>query len=167
MKDRLGLSPGQPSENDGLPRVRAVRNYVPTKQTELQISIGDNIILLEKTRPEWWKGELNGVVGYFPADYVVESKRVPAVSQQTFTTEIEIEGYLNKRSENTMMKSWQKRWGYVKDGKFGLCQSKVCSPLSFCPQPSSFRKGDNFSSPFSGYTHKTCPRPGRVHSQEG
>jgi len=35
----------------------------------------DIVTLLEKTEKEWWKGELNGAVGFFPSDYVIEIPR--------------------------------------------------------------------------------------------
>jgi hypothetical protein len=37
---------------------------------ELNFREGDVITLLEKIEADWWKGELNGVVGLFPAVYV-------------------------------------------------------------------------------------------------
>lgn len=37
---------------------------------ELSFNKGDVITLLDKIEENWWKGELNGVIGIFPKDYV-------------------------------------------------------------------------------------------------
>jgi len=110
---------------------------------------------LEKTGKDWWKGELNGLIGFFPSEYVIEIPRKStnrnqvfffsflffpsfflsffgfelaincSSKQQNVTTDIEIEGFLNKKGEKMMVKNWQKRWCYVKEGKFHICPNKV------------------------------------------
>ena len=48
---------------------------------ELSLKIGDRILITEEGAPgDWWAGELNGVVGYFPIDFcrVEEEEAAPA-----------------------------------------------------------------------------------------
>ena len=46
--------------------------WIPDNQTnnQLTLSIGDIIIVIERTNNDWWYGELNGLEGYFPTNYV-------------------------------------------------------------------------------------------------
>ncbi len=42
------------------------------QEDELTIVPGNIINVIEKQDQDWWKGELNGTVGIFPATYVEE-----------------------------------------------------------------------------------------------
>ena len=47
-------------------------DYDPQQSDELKIVEGDMINVINKQEDDWWQGELNGVVGIFPATYVQE-----------------------------------------------------------------------------------------------
>ncbi len=53
-----------------LKRVTALYDYNATDATELSFKAGDSISVLDISGGEWWKGELNGTIGWFPANYV-------------------------------------------------------------------------------------------------
>lgn len=50
---------------------RALYDFVPQAEGDLQFSTGDEIEVIESTPTEddWWTGSLNGKVGTFPANY--------------------------------------------------------------------------------------------------
>lgn len=50
--------------------VVAVYSYQATNADELSFNLNDSLRVLDKTHRGWWKGELNGKVGYFPVNYV-------------------------------------------------------------------------------------------------
>jgi hypothetical protein len=47
-------------------------NYKSQQPDELSLVKGAKIRVLEKSDDGWWKGELDGVIGWFPSNYVVE-----------------------------------------------------------------------------------------------
>ncbi|KAK1128818.1 hypothetical protein K0M31_019963 [Melipona bicolor] len=51
-------------------RVMALYPYQAQNEDELSFEKGDVITVLAKDEAEWWKGELNGVSGVFPSNYV-------------------------------------------------------------------------------------------------
>ncbi|GLH02880.1 Drebrin-like protein [Gryllus bimaculatus] len=55
-------------------RCRALYEYAANLYDELNLRPGDIINIHEKQADGWWLGELNGVVGIFPATYVEEIK---------------------------------------------------------------------------------------------
>ncbi|KAI8796822.1 sex muscle abnormal protein 5 [Biomphalaria glabrata] len=52
----------------------AMYDFTPTNQEELALKKGDVIRLLAKSDPNWWEGEVNGRMGFFPKNYVKEYK---------------------------------------------------------------------------------------------
>ncbi|KAL6050144.1 Protein fam13b [Balamuthia mandrillaris] len=48
---------------------RAWYDYTAASPSELSFSKGDVLLVMDKHNSGWWKGEKNGVVGYFPATY--------------------------------------------------------------------------------------------------
>ncbi|CAK8672395.1 unnamed protein product [Clavelina lepadiformis] len=55
---------------DELCRCVAIYDYAATREDELSIHEGDVIKVFEKGADDWWRGEVNGKVGLFPANYV-------------------------------------------------------------------------------------------------
>ncbi|KAK9500523.1 hypothetical protein O3M35_001771 [Rhynocoris fuscipes] len=55
-------------------RCKALYNYTANLYDELTLNPGDIINIHDKQPDGWWLGELNGVVGIFPATYVEEIK---------------------------------------------------------------------------------------------
>ena len=53
-----------------LPRAKALFDYNENVSGDLNFKTGDMICLLQKLNEEWFEGELNGVVGNFPASFV-------------------------------------------------------------------------------------------------
>uniref|UniRef100_UPI003AAB5237 intersectin-2-like n=1 Tax=Centroberyx gerrardi TaxID=166262 RepID=UPI003AAB5237 len=51
-------------------QVIAMYDYTAANQDELSFSKGQLISILDKTNPDWWKGETNGVTGLLPTNYV-------------------------------------------------------------------------------------------------
>jgi signal transducing adaptor molecule len=51
-------------------RVRALYDFNPSEQGELQFRKGDIIAVLESVYKDWWKGSLRGQTGIFPLNYV-------------------------------------------------------------------------------------------------
>lgn len=45
-------------------------DYTAANQDELSFSKGQLINILDKTNPDWWKGEANRVTGLLPTNYV-------------------------------------------------------------------------------------------------
>ncbi|XP_075213015.1 nostrin [Lycorma delicatula] len=56
------------------PRCKALYHYAANLYDELNLSPGDVINIHDKQADGWWLGELNGVIGIFPATYVEEIK---------------------------------------------------------------------------------------------
>lgn len=51
-------------------QVIAIYDYTAANEDELSFSKSQVINLLDKSNPDWWKGELNGVTGLIPTNYV-------------------------------------------------------------------------------------------------
>lgn len=48
----------------------ALYPYQAQNEDELSFEKGDVITVLAKDEAAWWKGELNGISGVFPSNYV-------------------------------------------------------------------------------------------------
>lgn len=57
---------------------RADFDYTKEEDSELSIKRGDVIVLLDNSDEQWWYGETNGAVGYFPATYATILNTVQA-----------------------------------------------------------------------------------------
>lgn len=62
-------APPPPLSLSGI-QVIAIYDYEAADDDELSFSEGQLINVLDKVDPGWWEGELNGVTGLFPANYV-------------------------------------------------------------------------------------------------
>ncbi|KAF7208953.1 transcript variant X2 [Nothobranchius furzeri] len=84
-------------------QVIAMYDYAAANQDELSFSKGQLINVLDKTSPDWWKGEANGVTGLLPTNYV------------TMTTESDPsqQWCANLMTLDTMSPQERKRQGYI------------------------------------------------------
>ena len=64
-----------PLDTCSSPRYTAVFAYTSQTDDEISFAPGDVINLLSKSTNNWWKGELNGKVGVFPAHYAHEERK--------------------------------------------------------------------------------------------
>ena len=64
-----------PLDTSSSPRYTAVFAYTSQTDDEISFAPGDVINLLSKSTDNWWKGELNGKVGVFPAHYAHEQRK--------------------------------------------------------------------------------------------
>nr|CAD7567405.1 unnamed protein product [Timema californicum] len=62
------------SNGSGAGRCKVLYEYSANLYDELNLSPGDVINIHDKQADGWWLGELNGIVGIFPATYVEEIK---------------------------------------------------------------------------------------------
>ena len=53
-----------------LERVMALYPYKAQNDDELNFEKGDVITVISKDEESWWKGEINGMTGVFPSNYV-------------------------------------------------------------------------------------------------
>ncbi|PHH51030.1 Class E vacuolar protein-sorting machinery protein hse1 [Ceratocystis fimbriata CBS 114723] len=51
-------------------RVRALYDFIPSEDGELEFKKGDIIAVLESVFKDWWRGSLRGHIGIFPLNYV-------------------------------------------------------------------------------------------------
>ena len=51
-------------------QVVALYNYAAQHDDELTFAKASVINVLDKSDPDWWRGEVNGTVGVFPVNYV-------------------------------------------------------------------------------------------------
>jgi hypothetical protein len=54
----------------GADKVQAMYPYAALNDDELSFQPDDIISVLSRDEPDWWKGELNGIAGLFPSNYV-------------------------------------------------------------------------------------------------
>ncbi|XP_063218277.1 intersectin-1 isoform X2 [Bacillus rossius redtenbacheri] len=62
--------PQQQPQQDSAEKVVALYPYTAQNEDELTFEKDDVITLLGKDEPSWWRGELRGVSGLFPSNYV-------------------------------------------------------------------------------------------------
>lgn len=53
-----------------LDKVQAMYPYKALNDDELSFEPDDIISVLSRDEPDWWRGELNGIAGLFPSNYV-------------------------------------------------------------------------------------------------
>jgi len=82
MKPAAKPAAGGPPQGRALPvaqppkaQFKALYDYEAVELDELTFKEGDVITLTRKVDPEWWEGQLNGLIGMFPANYVEEIRR--------------------------------------------------------------------------------------------
>eukprot|EP01114_Cavostelium_apophysatum_P010602 TRINITY_DN2452_c0_g1_i2.p1 TRINITY_DN2452_c0_g1~~TRINITY_DN2452_c0_g1_i2.p1 ORF type:complete len:990 (-),score=297.38 TRINITY_DN2452_c0_g1_i2:109-3078(-) len=97
-----------PSEANSAPtptRCKALFDYQASQESELSILPGDIITLVATDDDEWWEGELNGNIGYFPKAYVEIIALTPrsAMSTRIVASTSAVEEF--KKSEESMKES--------------------------------------------------------------
>nr|XP_023690092.1 intersectin-2 isoform X1 [Paramormyrops kingsleyae] len=63
-------------------QVISLYDYTAVNEDEMSFSKGQPINVLEKMSPDWWKGEINGVTGLIPTNYIKMSTNESDTSQQ-------------------------------------------------------------------------------------
>ncbi|CAL8316715.1 unnamed protein product [Merluccius merluccius] len=84
-------------------QVIAMYDYTAANQDELSFSKGQLISVLDKTNPDWWKGEVNGVTGLLPTNYV----------KMTTESDPSQQWCADLMSLDTMTPQERKRQGYI------------------------------------------------------
>lgn len=72
INGKRGLFPSNYVEELTCKKCKALFNYSAQEPDELSIAKEDVITILLKQPNGWWKGELQGRIGVFPANYVAE-----------------------------------------------------------------------------------------------
>uniref|UniRef100_A0A8B9GZK6 Intersectin 2b n=1 Tax=Astyanax mexicanus TaxID=7994 RepID=A0A8B9GZK6_ASTMX len=85
-------------------QVIAMYDYASAKEDELSFSKSQLINVLDKNDPDWWKGEVNGVTGLFPTNYVKMTTSDSDPSQQWCA---------DLTSLDSMSPQEKKRQGYI------------------------------------------------------
>ncbi|XP_035766352.1 intersectin-2a [Neolamprologus brichardi] len=99
-------------------QVIAMYDYTAANQDELSFSKGQLINILDKTNPDWWKGEANGVTGLLPTNYVKMTTESDP-SQQCTVDSLSMsdhgttDGCADLMTLDTMTPQERKRQGYI------------------------------------------------------
>ncbi|XP_070781441.1 intersectin-2-like isoform X2 [Enoplosus armatus] len=99
-------------------QVIAMYDYTAANRDELSFSKGQLINILDKTNPDWWKGDASGVIGLLPTNYVKmttesdPSQQCPADSL-SMSEHGETDGCADLMTLDTMTPQERKRQGYI------------------------------------------------------
>ncbi|XP_055088215.1 intersectin-2-like isoform X3 [Periophthalmus magnuspinnatus] len=97
-------------------QVIAMYDYAAANPDELSFSKGQLISVLDKTNPDWWKGEANGVIGLLPTNYIkmtTESDPSQQCSLDTMSEHGQTDGCADLMTLDTMSPQERKRQGYI------------------------------------------------------
>ncbi|XP_027140384.1 intersectin-2a isoform X1 [Larimichthys crocea] len=99
-------------------QVIAMYDYTAANRDELSFSKGQLISILDKTNPDWWKGDVNGVTGLLPTNYVKMTTESDPSQQCTVDSlslsEHEVtDGCADLMTLDTMTPQERKRQGYI------------------------------------------------------
>ncbi|ERE67344.1 intersectin-2 isoform 1 [Cricetulus griseus] len=84
-------------------QVIAMYDYVANNEDELNFSKGQLINVINKDDPDWWQGEINGVTGLFPSNYV----------KMTTDSDPSQQWCADLQALDTMQPTERKRQGYI------------------------------------------------------
>lgn len=84
-------------------QVIAMYDYAANNEDELNFSKGQLINVLNKDDPDWWQGEINGVTGLFPSNYV----------KMTTDSDPSQQWCADLQTLDTMQPMERKRQGYI------------------------------------------------------
>ncbi|XP_043919961.1 E3 ubiquitin-protein ligase SH3RF2 isoform X2 [Protopterus annectens] len=71
------IAPNDRIPMEGIPCARVLYNYGGQMPGDLRLKAGDVVILHRQVDENWYQGELNGVIGIFPASFVQVIKQLP------------------------------------------------------------------------------------------
>ncbi|XP_041660585.1 intersectin-2a isoform X2 [Cheilinus undulatus] len=99
-------------------QVIAMYDYTAANVDELSFSKGQLINVLDKTNPDWWKGEANGVTGLLPTNYVKMTTESDPSQQCTvdslpMSEHGQTEGCADLVTLDSMTPQERKRQGYI------------------------------------------------------
>ncbi|XP_072297673.1 intersectin-2a [Eucyclogobius newberryi] len=97
-------------------QVIAMYDYTAANPDELSFSKGQLISVLDKTNPDWWKGEANGVIGLLPTNYIkmtTESDPSQQCSLDSMSEHGQTDGCADLMTLDTMSPHERKRQGYI------------------------------------------------------
>ncbi|KAL4623886.1 intersectin-2 isoform X1 [Arapaima gigas] len=101
----LGSSSGKSTPAPvALCQVISMYDYNAVNEDEISFSKGQLINVLDKSNPDWWRGEINGVTGLFPTNYVKMTTAESDPSKQWCA---------DLMSLDTMSPMERKRQGYI------------------------------------------------------
>lgn len=63
-------------------------DYTAANRDELSFSKGQLINILDKTNPDWWKGDVSGVTGLLPTNYVKMTTESDPSQQCEYTSSL-------------------------------------------------------------------------------
>ena len=66
----------------------AIYDFEAGNPDELSFHQGNIITVLENSSSDWWQGELNGVIGYFPMAYVEPLSSSHSIETETGKDEL-------------------------------------------------------------------------------
>ncbi|KFO23385.1 Intersectin-2 [Fukomys damarensis] len=104
--EQLSLAPGQLIlilKKNAMCQVIAMYDYVANNEDELNFSKGQLINVVNKDDPDWWQGEINGVTGLFPSNYV----------KMTTDSDPSQQWCADLQALDTMQPAERKRQGYI------------------------------------------------------
>lgn len=139
-------------------------NYSSQQSDELSLTKGASINVLEKSDDGWWKGELNGVIGWFPSNYVVE--QTPSELGNESRTNFEcITGGTNKFI--SPFKSTASNFGNQPPGTSlaDSSESSVTNQQLQQPQDISFVKHDLKPPKQTFAVHQQCKNPDEAEEE--
>jgi len=87
-KKKKNSSSAPPPSKDADPSVLNITvtakfQFEATRDDELSLNKGDKLVVTEKVKDGWWKGEMNGKSGYFPSNFVSEGDLPPSPTTPT------------------------------------------------------------------------------------
>ncbi|XP_054474225.1 intersectin-2a [Anoplopoma fimbria] len=99
-------------------QVIAMYDYTAANRDELSFSKGQLISILDKTNPDWWKGDANGVTGLLPTNYVKmttesDPSQQCSVDPSSMSEHGETDGCADLMTLDTMSPQERKRQGYI------------------------------------------------------
>ncbi|XP_036941845.1 intersectin-2a isoform X2 [Acanthopagrus latus] len=96
-------------------QVIAMYDYTAANRDELSFSKGQLISILDKTNPDWWKGDANGVTGLLPTNYVkMTTESDPSQQYSASMSEHgQTDGCADLMTLDTMTPQERKRQGYI------------------------------------------------------